>query len=153
MTMSTIQRPPSDFRKLVVFVWLGAVLSAGCGSGQPERASINGKVTYQGKPVDFGFIVFVPLNRTDKFYSQATITQGSYSLAENGPVVGENRVEIHGHRKTGRKAPDIDNMRLDQEAKMIEVTEPYLPLKYNVASELKIDIQAGANDNVDFHLE
>lgn len=132
---------------------LAIIAVGGCGRSMPERAKINGHVTYQGKPIDYGFIVFAPRNSTDDYYSQATITNGEYSLEEHGPIVGTNRVEIHGFRKTGKKAPDIAAMRLGQETKMVEVTEPYLPAKYNVASELTVDIKSGANDNVDFNLE
>jgi len=134
-------------------VVLGLCLLAGCGEPKPERATVSGRITFEGKPVDYGHIVFVPVDGWDGFYSQATIINGEYSLDEHGPVLGKNRVEVHGQRKTGELAPNISGVRLNEQAKIAPVTEAYLPAKYNVASEITVEIRPGKNENVDFILE
>ena len=125
----------------------------GCGPPKPDRAPIQGEITYQGNPVPFGEIVFEPKDGWDGFYAQADIIDGKYQLSDTGAVVGLNRVEIHGYKSTGKVAPDISGKRPDEPPKLIAVTEPYLPPKYNLASELTVVVKEGANDGVDFHLE
>jgi len=129
------------------------LLLCGCQPAQPQRATIEGEITYQGKPVHYGHIVFIPVEGADGFYSQVQFSDGKYSMSEHGPVVGKNRVEIFGHRKTGIVAPDISGKDLSGETQMIEVTEPYLPSKYNVGSEITVEIESGHNSQVNFHLE
>jgi hypothetical protein len=142
-----------EMRLWRITVAMACALSMGCGPAEPERATISGQITYEGKPVPYGHIVFIPLDGWKGFYSQATILNGHYQLDAHGPVVGRNRVEIHGHRQTGKTAPNISGVRLDEPGEMVAVTEPYLPLKYNVASELTVEINEGRNSDVDFHLQ
>jgi hypothetical protein len=47
--------------KFVLF-FLSVALLAGCGDGRPKRVPISGQVLIDGKPLDFGFIQFMPEN-------------------------------------------------------------------------------------------
>jgi len=119
---------------------------AGCGGGAPsfERAAVKGKVTFDGKPLPSGTIHFVPPTGSGGQLVFAKIDQGAYALAENeGPAVGQCRVEISAERETG-ETEDLDG-------ETVAVTEQYIPMKYNSESELTADIESGEN-TCDFEL-
>ncbi len=153
MIRAILQRAMLPYRISLFATLLGTSLLLGCGEAKPERATVGGRITFEGKPVDYGHIVFVPVDSTEGYYSQTVIINGDYSMDEHGPILGKNRVEIHGHRKTGKTAPNISGVRLNESAQIAVVTEPYLPAKYNVASEITVEISPGENENVDFNLE
>jgi len=130
------------------------VMIAGCGQKAPERAVVSGSVTYQNKPVEFGDIVFQPLSKdAGKWFAQGKINGGKYSLdAAHGPLTGKNVVQIRGYKMTGRKRLDIAGKSLSEAPKMVEELVPYIPEKFNEASELSTEIHAGQNDHIDFSL-
>lgn len=110
--------------------WLIVLLVLGC--GDPDRTSVSGKVTLDGQPVERGTISFIPTHGHPAPNAWGEIVKGVYSIEHrNGPAPGNNRVEIHWPRKTGRKspyAPDID-----------EYSEA-VPDRYHRDSELRIDL-------------
>ena len=147
-------------------VWLALVWIWGCGPAQPPRATVSGKVEFQGEPVPLGYIVFVPLEEEnwDGFYSQGEITSGTYTIDAHGPVVGKNRVKVHGYRPRERNyqasLPNIVGREAYQppteqtvETPFIPGQDPYIPPKYNTRTELTVEIKPGANDGVDLILE
>jgi len=130
----------------------------GCGPRQPKRATVRGRVTFNGEPVPLGDIVFIPGTDEgwDGFYAQGKIQNGEYALDAHGPVVGTNKVEIHGYRSRGETVmvPNIAGVKLDEPAEMVAGgLEPYIPPEFNTATELSIEIQSGFNEGVDFDLE
>lgn len=135
----------------MVFVCVAGLL--GCGEKQPPRAEISGTVKFQGKPVKDGYVVFYPLDEWEGFYSQAHIVNGEYSLKKHGPIPGNNRVEIHGYESTGQKIPNISGVDLGEAREMVDATTPFIPTKYNYASELTYEIKPGKNDGVDWDLK
>jgi len=88
-------------------LWILAVV-AGCGGdGGPERAAVSGTVKVDGEPLAEGAISFLPTDGTEGPTAGGAVTDGKFDIPrENGVVVGKNRVEINGNRKTGRKIPD-----------------------------------------------
>jgi hypothetical protein len=125
----------------------------GCGERPPKRAVVSGSVTYLGKPVEFGDIVFQPTSAAGKWFAQGKILGGKYSLdAAHGPLAGKNHVQIRGYKMTGRKRLDIAGKSLSEAPKMIDELVPFIPEKFNEASELTVEIKSGDNDNVDFSL-
>lgn len=126
----------------------------GCGERPPTRSIVNGTVSYQGKPVEFGDIVFKPRSAdAGKWFAQGKISGGKYTLdAEHGPLAGENLVQIYGYKMTGRKRLDIAGKSLSEKPQMINELVPYIPEKFNEASELTVEIKPGNNDKLDFSL-
>lgn len=131
----------------------GLTLLSGCSGGSAEhieRAAVKGTVTYDGKPLASGSILFVPdVDAAGKPLrgkaAQAIITDGTYSLtADEGPTVGNNKVQISATRKTG-KFQESDGQK-------IEIEQQYLPAKYNSSTTLSHEIKAGDN-TADFTLE
>ena len=124
-------------------------LCVGCGKGDGlNRASVEGKVTLDGTPVEKGSISFVPTAGTKGPSVGGTIENGRYSLpSANGPVVGKYRVEIHAPRKTGKQiqAP------MAPKGTMTDEVADAAPAQYNSKSTLEKEIKAGKNE-IDFDL-
>ncbi len=108
----------------------------GCGGGAtdgPPRASVSGKVTLDGQPVDGGTIYFTPSKGP---MASAPIAAGVYSIAagDRGPVLGPNAVKIEWYRASGK---------LD--AGGAPLSEQVIPDKYFSKSALTADMKAGSN--------
>jgi len=125
---------------LTIIGLLALTWNAGCSR---PAASVSGKVTLDGAPLDDANISFVPQADTQKQAGWATISGGQYSIPEsNGLGTGEFHVEIRALRPTGEKSNDPT---------MIPARE-IIPAKYNTQTQLTAEIKAG--DNVkDFELK
>ena len=137
------------FRSLPAFLGRAALLAllatAPLGCGSPPV--VEGSVTYDGKAVDNGLIVFQPEDRT-KPATSADIQNGGYRTDPGrSPEPGTYIVSIEWNRKTGRQleAPGDPGNKIDEVEQMI-------PPKHNTASTKKIEIRGGVNKH-DFALE
>lgn len=133
--------------------------STGCGRTKTAcHASVMGTVTWNGKPVEEGSIVFVlPSQNKDVHEARVStaIKAGSYSLtADQGPLVGTNKVQIVAIRKTG-KTVEVNRRPTDTEGEVsgtrpsprkVEIVEQYLPKQFNGSSSLKAEVRAGENE-------
>jgi len=119
---------------------------AGCGVGQPRTAVVRGKVTYQGKPVPGGTILFTPTSgppatggiQPDGSYTLTTFRKG------DGAVPGSHKVVIVAVDDTSNILPEARN----------PLPPPIIPAKYSSAatSDLKAEVQDKEN-TIDFNLE
>jgi hypothetical protein len=111
---------PSTMRALHSFLFglivgVSGVLLAGCGGRGDQRTSqVAGGVTYQGKPVPAGSILFSPAAPGGGPAGYADIVEGRYNTAETGKGVsgGAYSVVISGF--DGNAAPD-DEMPLGRQ--------------------------------------
>ena len=89
-------------RRAATILVLAVCTLAGCGSGiSYEHATVHGKVTYKGKPVTFGSVLFVPVEPPKDGLMQpasgAIQADGSYALkseADAGAIIGEHKVVV-----------------------------------------------------------
>ncbi len=92
--------------KLVSLLLLASLLAVGCGPSGPKKYVVEGTVTYQGDPLPFGTVMFVP---EDGPPSKPTLIDkdGHYRLEA---VVGQHRVQVVAmpERKGGRPDPSIE---------------------------------------------
>ena len=118
----------------VAVLGLAALASvAGCA---PAGATVSGKVTLDGAPLEDGHISFVPKAGGQKQAGWATIIGGKYAIpASSGLGTGAFRVEIRAPRATGEKSNDPT---------LISAKE-VVPARYNSRSELVADVQPGQN--------
>jgi hypothetical protein len=110
---------------------------SGCGgaSGGPALYSVHGQVTFDGKPVEEGRILFRMEGDGGKSYSGA-ITNGAYQVeAEAGKAV----VEITATRDTGK----VDDM--GGAAEPVPIKEQYIPAQYNSETTLSAEVTSGSN--------
>lgn len=115
-----------------------------CGSKQtysgPARAAVSGKVIFGGELITNGAIALIPENETSR-RSGGKIQDGLYSISEpNGPNLGKYRVEIRWPKPTGAKVKDSDS------GVEIDEMKEAVPARFNVNSELAIEIKPGLNE-------
>jgi hypothetical protein len=128
-----------------------ALLMVGCGGpSRPATAPVTGRVTYAGKPVPLGQIMFYPENGRP---AMGTIgADGTYRLmtfvSGDGATPGRYRVTIQAMRVTGPPAPKSieDELRGGGGSGKI-VTEWLVPEKYSrqEATPLTAEVKLGSN--------
>src|SRR5262245_32760488 len=109
-------------RMLRTLLPLAAVTAcaAGCGKSGPTRAPVTGQVTVAGQPVAAGRILFTPTSPNHGPAVSTRVTAGRYKFSrEEGPVVGQNRVEIEADLNLG--------FALDDEAAFAKHGKPLPP--------------------------
>ena len=138
--MSKPSRIP--LRARVAAAAAAALLLAGCG-GEP-KAQVSGTVTLDGVQVENGVIQFYPAGGAGQTAGTG-ITNGKYST-EASP--GEMTVTINAAKVVGKQKL-YDTPDSPVEDKVAEL----IPEKYNALSTLKVTLQPGVNENVNFELK
>jgi hypothetical protein len=121
--------------------------AAGCGQSGPARAPIQGKITVGGKPLTAGRILFTPVAPTKGPAASARITAGEYKLDKgDGPVVGQNRVEVEGDLNLG--------FAIDDEAAFAKrggrpLPPNPIPAAFNSQSTLTAEVKSGETNTFD----
>ena len=137
-----------DWRRQVCVLpvcWL-MVIAAGCGSGTTvELAPVHGTVTYQGKPLQQGRVVFQPDSSTPGPPATAAIQpDGSYvltTIGRDGAPVGKHVVTVHCRREITREEATANSQ-------VLQVGESLIPIKYsNVAqTPFHFEVREGSNE-------
>jgi len=89
------------FRQWLVVSAMTGLTVAGCGQKVSERAKVHGKVTYKGKPLPFGSVLFMPVEVPKDGLMEPASGQiepdGSYALTspEGGAILGEHKVIVY----------------------------------------------------------
>lgn len=123
---------------IVVVAVTGTVLATGCGDGKGKKYDVSGAVSYDGKDVEDGDIIFIPEDKTVA-PEGGKIKGGKYTA--KAPA-GKSRVEIRGSRVIpGKKGPMGE-----------EFVDNYIPEKYNVKSTLSAEVGSGSTTH-DFKLD
>ncbi len=132
-------------------VSLLSLIVAGCGGalGVP-RADVEGTVTFQGTPIEAGFIQFIPAEGVHGASVQLNIQDGRYSsrsdsIDSRGVVIGQNDVQIMATKKTGKQ---VKNPMNEMEDEVIQ----FIPAEYNSETTLHADVKRG-NNHFDFDLK
>jgi hypothetical protein len=123
-------------RLLGALAVLGVVALASVAGCAPAGATVTGKVTLDGAPLEDATICFVPKADGQKQAGWATIGGGEYAIAASGGLgTGAFRVEIRALHATGEKSNDPT---------LINAKEA-VPARYNRQSELAVDLKPGPN--------
>ncbi|MCG8451509.1 MAG: hypothetical protein MI725_18235 [Pirellulales bacterium] len=118
----------------------------GCSQDELNGVAVNGRVSYQGQPIESGEIIFRSTSGNLDVY--AKIEAGRFEiLNDKGLMPGAYRVEVYSPQKTGKMIPDPDEPALTT-AEIYEL----LPAKYNEMTELTRQIEATTNELL-FELE
>jgi hypothetical protein len=113
----------------------------------PKRHALSGKVTYEGQPIDFGSISFLPMGEGAQRVSGGLIENGAYVVPEEqGANAGKHRVEIRWRKATGKKRRDPDS------GEMYDERIEGLPARFHGESELTADV-LGTQTTFDFDLK
>lgn len=128
------------FRSAIILVAI-CLTQAGCGASGPTKYPVSGKVTYRGRAVPTGSVMFVP---EDGPAAVGPISaDGSYRLEA---VLGKHRVGIMAIPQPPPGTHERDNVPL---------AEPLVPAKYNRAdlSGLGAEVRPGVENAIDFNLK
>lgn len=133
-----------------VFSLLTVLCLIGCGGPGPQRAAINGTVTYDGESVGQGTITFVPTGDTKGTSAGGEIKDGKYSIpSDKGTTLGKYKVQIRWSKKTGKQiemgSPAPPGTKIDEVAEAI-------PAKYNTETTLEKEVTT-AKHVFDFKLD
>jgi hypothetical protein len=121
-----------------LFLVLLSLSVVGCGDGKPPKYELSGTVTFDGKRVPEGSIMFRPSdNRSAPETTQ--IVDGKYSLQL---PAGQKSVMIEASRFVGPVDKTMGQRPRDQ----------YIPFKYNVESKLTMEVKAENGGVHDFTL-
>ena len=144
------------FQCMLMFVGISILSQWGCGGSgdQPELGQVTGTITLDGKPLGGIAVVFQPENGRPA--RGMTDAEGKYELTyirqTKGAKIGPNRVEI-APSEDGEAAESENTEDENKSApKRSKSGKPTIPARYNVRSELKVDVKAG-NNTFDFKLE
>jgi len=128
----------------LVFGGLACVGAAGCGSGGPELAPVEGTVTLDGTPLPAATVVFQPPEPGSPS-SGITDEQGHYELlyapGREGAMIGRHTVRITTYAQG----------RADENGEPT-FTPERIPPRYNSQTELSREVKPGSN-TFDFPLE
>lgn len=92
MQTSRLVFPIGASRGAMMWLLLTTVVAIGCGDGGPAGATVQGTVTYEGKPLERGVVLFNPTDQ-EQSASRATIqSDGRYKLTV---VPGEYKVVVN----------------------------------------------------------
>ena len=139
-------------RRIDVTTWalvIGMAGHLGCSKQEGhERAAVGGEIKVDGQPLVNGSINFYPVEGNDGPSAGGVIKEGRYDLpTDQGPLVGKNRVEIRGVKKTGRQVPN----HMAPGTMRDELVEA-LGKEANEKSTLVREVASGTN-NFDFELK
>ncbi len=125
-----------------------ALVLAGCGRG-PDRTPVEGRVLFEGEPLQFGTVMFQPPSgqpsqariRPDGTFSMETLGHGP------GAVVGLCRVRITCYET---EAPGTDGSMSEEPA----VGRMLIPERYAqyATSDLEVEVHPGRNEPIIFEL-
>ena len=125
------------------------VMIVGCSSAT-SRNPVKGSVSYDGQPVDYGGIAFIPEGAEEgeqRLRATGKILDGRYDLdANHGPNPGKYRVQIWWQKKTGKRVQG------EGPGAMIDETKQVIPPKHNTESKLIVEVESGRN-TFDFDLK
>jgi hypothetical protein len=135
---------------------LSCIVLAGCGPSRPATAPVSGRVTYAGKPVGVGQIMFQPEEGRPALGSLGA--DGRYTLTTfksgDGAPLGKHRVMIEAKQEVGGSPPP--KSRLEEFRGGVgapPAIQWLVPEKYSrpETTPLKAEVTSGANA-IDFDL-
>ena len=131
---------------IVLLLALAAVV--GCGRG-PQRAHVEGKVLYEGEPLQFGTVMFQPPSGQPsqaRIRSDGTFTMETFGHGP-GAIVGRRRVRITSYESD---APGAE-AAMEEEA---ATGRMLIPARYGeyATSGLEVEIHPGRNEPIIFEL-
>lgn len=130
----------------VLMVLATLICFSGCGEQGPKLYRVSGTVAYDGNPIAEGEIRFSPFNGQGRPDS-GKITAGEYELKV---TAGKKRIKIYAASNdpalVGPPPPDMPKGGVNP-------PRDYIPEKYNVESELSVEVEPKNGQSFPFELE
>lgn len=137
-------------RDCVTLMVLGLALTAGCREPAPETAEVTGMVTYQGKPLPLGSVMFVPQAKTARAAISAIDATGRYRL---DAAPGQYLIQVQmAARLRGQPAVVAEGKDLDVHVPEVDWL---IPEKYShfQTSGIEVAVEAGKSNQIDIPLQ
>ncbi|MGE3818568.1 MAG: hypothetical protein AB7I30_03985 [Isosphaeraceae bacterium] len=137
-------------RGIVAFATALPLLTfAACSSGDGlPREAVSGSITLDGKPVEKGFVSFLPENPELATQGGGSISAGSYQIPRaQGLVPGTYKVMI-----TSAASEETKDDTNESPGMPPAPSKEGIPARYNVNTTLTAEIKAGGGNVVDFAL-
>jgi hypothetical protein len=142
----------------ILFLILATVI--GCGKDKTKFANVKGKVTYNGSPIEKGFITFSiegqppsSMKIVDgEFNGQAMVGSNKVSVSARkksatAPVLSEHaQSQIKGYQQYKRE--DAGSVDTDA-ASMVE----YIPAEWGAQSTERRTVESGTTNEFEFHIK
>jgi hypothetical protein len=123
---------------------LGTALIGGCSGGSGDLAVVEGKVTYNGKPVPNGTVNFLPANGDKPSATGEIQPDGSYSLQtylgsrpSEGAVIGKHKVVVVAMQDMSNRLPEERS----------PLPPPIVPVKYTSPATSDLEVQVESKKN------
>lgn len=124
------------------------VVAVGCGRRGPETVHVAGTVTYQGKPLPLGSVMFVPEDRHMQSGGSVIDGQGQYQL---NLTPGRYGVAIQMiARRRGQPAPDGEGARMNMPEVDWLIPENFANPQ---TSRITVTVEPGKDNNIDLPLQ
>jgi hypothetical protein len=130
------------FRSFAAVALCGLLCGCLAQDDGPRTVSVAGTVTFDGRPVAEGDIVFRSTNPGEHAYA-GKIIEGQFSF---DATPGQKNVEITATRVVEGKFVE------DNPGEKTPVRESYIPAKYNTNSELRAEIPDSGTTDLKFEL-
>jgi len=123
----------------------------GCGDGRPQRSSVTGTVSYNGKPLSIGSLVFVPIGggpsaqgkiSRDGFYEMGTFED------DDGVIPGDYKIMIVALTSSGGSGLPEDTVKANTEPVSV-IPDWYGDLE---KSGLVVTVKADQDNTINFPL-
>lgn len=147
MVFQPSSRPAESTTTIKCFCAAIALFVVGCGSSGPKTYPVKGTVSYQGKPLPLGAIMFVPEDGPTA--SAAIQSDGTYQV---DLIAGAHRVQVVAIPPRQGKPDPYAEGGLDTTG--FPEPKPLVPAKYNRydTSEVQIDVNPSGENNVNIDL-
>lgn len=120
----------------------------GCGNSTDGRVSLSGDVTLAGQPLDRGSIEFHPLEPSGVL-TGGMVSNGKFDIpAEQGPKPGKYQVRVFASGETLAADPDVPPGPEND----TQVSAERVAAKFNVNSELEVEVSSAGNKNLLFEV-
>ena len=119
-----------------ILTLLACASLVGCGGAPDGMVEVSGTVTWNGQPLETGFVSFIP--DPSKSPQAGTIENGHFKF---NAYLGQNVVRILSERKAGY-VESMNQYRYEQ----------FIPAKYNEESELSEEVSEDGENVFEFTL-
>ncbi len=118
---------------------LSALVLGGCGSSGPETYPVSGTVTWNGKPLPEGHIIFSPVDGAVA-PDAGKILDGKFTFRAQA---GQKRVKIEADREVGPRDPVMGTIP----------RQAYIPDRYNTETVLTAEVTPTGKNEFIFDLQ
>jgi len=151
-------------RLFVPIPFLILVTVVGCGDGdKPKYANVKGKVTFNGKPIEKGQIIFSMDGRPPsamtivdgEFNGQAMVGTNKISVSAmkksaSAPTLSKGALaQVKGYQQKFKDKPDQGGGTVSEDPNSVD----YIPPEWGMQSKETRVIEAGQSNEFEFHIK